>query len=96
MSLVRSPHGLVGCNRKPASQLLTPLARLPACLMQPVARVRMPRRVPYGFHGLWISEAQLQAQAKSDAGARAVTAGVGALGGISPNSAVGTLGTAAE
>ena len=26
---------------------------------EPVARVLIPQRVPYGFHGAWISEAQL-------------------------------------
>ncbi|HEY9667994.1 MAG TPA: carotenoid oxygenase family protein, partial [Coleofasciculaceae cyanobacterium] len=26
---------------------------------EPVARVIMPRRVPYGFHGAWVSEEQL-------------------------------------
>ena len=25
----------------------------------PVARVQLPRRVPYGFHGSWISDAEL-------------------------------------
>ena len=28
---------------------------------EPVARVLIPQRVPYGFHGTWISEAQLEA-----------------------------------
>jgi carotenoid cleavage dioxygenase len=28
---------------------------------EPVARVLIPQRVPYGFHGAWISEAQLNA-----------------------------------
>jgi carotenoid cleavage dioxygenase-like enzyme len=26
---------------------------------EPVARVHVPRRVPYGFHGSWISDADL-------------------------------------
>ncbi len=65
-------------------------------MVQPVARVRMPRRVPYGFHSLWISEAQLQAQAKSDAGAKAVSEGAGARGGLALRSAVETIGSAAE
>ena len=30
----------------------------------PVARVALPQRVPYGFHGEWLSEAQFAAQAK--------------------------------
>jgi carotenoid 9,10(9',10')-cleavage dioxygenase 1 len=30
---------------------------------QPLARVRLPRRVPYGFHSLWVREEQLAAQA---------------------------------
>ena len=29
---------------------------------QPVARVAMPQRVPFGFHGLFLSEQQLQSQ----------------------------------
>ena len=28
---------------------------------EPVARVIIPERVPYGFHGIWISEEQLTA-----------------------------------
>ena len=28
---------------------------------EPVARVLIPQRVPYGFHGAWIGEAQLNA-----------------------------------
>ncbi len=35
---------------------------LPLPLPQPVARVRMARRVPHGFHCLWVSEEELQAQ----------------------------------
>uniref|UniRef100_A0A7S0WUG4 carotenoid 9,10-dioxygenase n=1 Tax=Chlamydomonas leiostraca TaxID=1034604 RepID=A0A7S0WUG4_9CHLO len=30
---------------------------------QPLARVRLPRRVPYGFHSLWVREEQLAQQA---------------------------------
>ncbi|MEM7591792.1 MAG: carotenoid oxygenase family protein, partial [Cyanobacteria bacterium P01_A01_bin.83] len=26
---------------------------------EPVARVLIPQRVPYGFHGAWIDQAQL-------------------------------------
>jgi carotenoid cleavage dioxygenase-like enzyme len=26
----------------------------------PLARVRMPQRVPYGLHGLWLSRADLE------------------------------------
>ena len=29
---------------------------------QPVARVALPQRVPFGFHGIFMSEAQLQSQ----------------------------------
>jgi carotenoid cleavage dioxygenase len=29
---------------------------------EPVARVLMPQRVPFGFHAAWISEAQMVAQ----------------------------------
>src|SRR5690606_3742792 len=28
----------------------------------PVARVQLPQRVPYGFHGAWISEERIAAQ----------------------------------
>ncbi len=28
----------------------------------PVARVQLPQRVPYGFHGMHVSEAQFQQQ----------------------------------
>ena len=28
----------------------------------PVARVMLPQRVPYGFHGEWLSEAEFTAQ----------------------------------
>jgi carotenoid cleavage dioxygenase-like enzyme len=31
---------------------------------EPVARILIPQRVPYGFHGAWISEAQLNASHK--------------------------------
>ncbi|GAB4814752.1 hypothetical protein N2152v2_001798 [Parachlorella kessleri] len=59
---------------------------------EPVARVRMPRRVPYGFHSLWISEAQLQAQAKSKAGLAAVAVpGKGAQGGLLSRTVAGNV-----
>ena len=29
----------------------------------PVCRLRLPQRVPHGFHCSWVTEAQLQAQA---------------------------------
>jgi carotenoid cleavage dioxygenase len=29
---------------------------------EPVARVLMPQRVPFGFHAAWISEAQMATQ----------------------------------
>lgn len=29
---------------------------------EPVARVRLPQRVPYGFHGEWLSDAQVASQ----------------------------------
>jgi len=29
---------------------------------EPVARILMPQRVPYGFHAAWISEAQMATQ----------------------------------
>ena len=32
---------------------------------EPVARVLIPQRVPYGFHGTWINEAQLKASLKN-------------------------------
>jgi len=28
----------------------------------PVARVLVPERVPYGFHGAWVSEQQIETQ----------------------------------
>lgn len=34
--------------------------------------MRLPRRVPYGFHSLWLSEEQLGSQATSAAGGMAV------------------------
>lgn len=30
---------------------------------QPLTRIAMPQRVPYGFHGMWVTRAQLRAQA---------------------------------
>jgi carotenoid cleavage dioxygenase len=27
---------------------------------QPVARIHLPQRVPYGFHGSWIADSALQ------------------------------------
>jgi carotenoid cleavage dioxygenase-like enzyme len=32
---------------------------------EPVVRVRVPRKVPYGFHGEWIAEADLQEHVSS-------------------------------
>lgn len=32
---------------------------------EPVARVLIPQRVPYGFHGTWIDESQLEASSKN-------------------------------
>jgi carotenoid cleavage dioxygenase-like enzyme len=31
----------------------------PALASGPIARVKLPRRVPYGFHGWWLSADQL-------------------------------------
>lgn len=33
----------------------------------PLARVRLPRRVPYGFHTVFVPESDIKAQASSDA-----------------------------
>ncbi|MDJ0703377.1 MAG: carotenoid oxygenase family protein [Leptolyngbyaceae cyanobacterium MO_188.B28] len=41
------------------SELLIVDARNLEC--EPVARVLLPQRVPYGFHAVWISDAQIQA-----------------------------------
>lgn len=53
--------------------------------------MRMPRRVPYGFHSLWVSEEQLQAQAHSDAPGRAVSEGRASRGGVMPKDLGGAL-----
>ncbi|KAG0026512.1 hypothetical protein BGZ82_009439 [Podila clonocystis] len=29
--------------------------------IEPVAKVRIPRRIPYGFHGLWVTKEQIEA-----------------------------------
>jgi carotenoid cleavage dioxygenase-like enzyme len=49
--------GLVYDDRTDRSDLVVLDATDPSA--EPVARVHLPRRVPYGFHGSWISDAEL-------------------------------------
>lgn len=49
--------GLVHDDATERSELVVLDASDPAA--EPVARVHLPRRVPYGFHGSWISDAEL-------------------------------------
>ena len=50
---------LVHDEQQNQSELLIVDARDLEC--EPVARVLLPQRVPYGFHAIWISNAQIQA-----------------------------------
>ena len=49
-------------SRRTPTPAPTPAADAKTMAPKPVASVRMPRRVPYGFHGTWVAEQQLKSQ----------------------------------
>lgn len=53
-------QGLVKKNRTQVTELWIFDAKKIGPNHEPVARVKIPRRVPYGFHGIWVSKEQIQ------------------------------------
>ena len=64
--------GFVHDERSGASQFWVMCAR--TMRPEPLARVALPRRVPYGFHALFVPEARLRAAERAHAARRAAAA----------------------